>query len=122
MGGIEGQVAWLTQCAVKEGQLEAFKALMDEMVAATRDEPGTLDYEWFISDDDSTVHIYERFADSDATIAHANSFLEQWVQRYMGCVEVKGFTVYGNPSDAARQAIAPFGGKQLGRWGGFARD
>ena len=39
----------------------------------------------------------------------------------MDCVEVSGFTTYGNPDDAAKEIIAPFGGKLLGSWGGFAR-
>ena len=30
------------QCAVKDGQLDAFKELMEEMVAGTSEEPGTL--------------------------------------------------------------------------------
>ena len=70
MGGIDGQVSWVVQCAVKEGQLDAFKELMEEMVAGTSEEPGTLNYEWFISDDGSTVHIYEKYADSEATVKH----------------------------------------------------
>jgi quinol monooxygenase YgiN len=121
MGGIDGQVSWVVQCAVKDGQLDAFKELMEEMVAGTSDEPGTLNYEWFISDDGSTVHIYEKYADSQATMAHVKGFMEKWAGRFMGCVDVKGFTAYGNPDEAAQKAMEPFGGKLLGTWGGFAR-
>ena len=39
----------------------------------------------------------------------------------MDCIEVTGFTTYGNPDEAAREMIKPFGGKLLGTWGGFAR-
>ena len=119
--GIDGQVSWVVQCAVKDGQLDVFKELMKEMVAGTRDEPGAVSYEWFISDDGSTMHLYEKYVDSDAAIAHLTGFMANWAGRFMGCVDVKGFTVYGNPSDAAREVMAPMGAKYLASWGGFAR-
>ena len=121
MGGIDGQVSWVLQCAVKDGQLDAFRELMEEMVTGTSEEPGTLNYEWFISDDGSAVHLYEKYADSEAVITHLNDFMSKWAKRFMGSVDVERVTVYGNPSDAARETMAPLGGKYLASWGGFAR-
>ena len=122
MGGIEGQVSWVLQCAVKEGQLDAFKQLMDEMVESTRDEEaGTLNYEWFISDDNRTVHLYEKYADSAAALAHMKSFGEKWAGRFLGCIDVERVTAYGNPDEAAQKGLAQMGAKTLVTWGGFAR-
>ena len=51
---------WVVECAIKPGQGDAFKALMKEMLIAIKaNEPGTLNYELFMSDDESTCHIYE---------------------------------------------------------------
>jgi quinol monooxygenase YgiN len=119
--GSEGEVWWILKCAVKDGQLDAFEELMGEMVAATRDEPGALAYEWFVSDDGTAVHLYERYADSDAAITHIDGFLTSWASRFTGCVDVKGFTVYGSPSDAAREKMAPLNANVLAPWGGFVR-
>jgi autoinducer 2-degrading protein len=121
MGDVDDQLSWVLQCAVKDGQLDAFKELMDEMVAGTSDEAGALTYEWFISDDGSTVHLYEKYADSDAAIAHLTGFREKWAGRFMSSVDVKGLTVYGSPSEAAREVMAPLGAKLLAPWGGFSR-
>jgi quinol monooxygenase YgiN len=121
MGSSEDQISWVLQCDVKEGQLDAFNELMEEMVADTSEEPGALNYEWYIADDAGAVHLYERYVDSDAAIAHLDGFKEKWAGRFMGCVNVTRFTVYGNTSDAAREVMAPLGAKQLGRWGGFSR-
>ena len=68
-----------------------------------------------------TVHIYEKYADSDAMIAHVNGFMEKWVGRFIGCVDVDA----SSPPTATltsrlRRSIEPFGGKLLGTWGGFA--
>jgi quinol monooxygenase YgiN len=121
MGSIEGQVSWLVQCSVKEGQLDALRELMEEMVAGTSEEPGTLNYEWFISDDGSTVHLYEKYADSAAAVAHMQAFGTKWAGRFMGSVDVQRVTAYGNPDEAAQKALAQMGAKQLATWGGFAR-
>jgi quinol monooxygenase YgiN len=118
---MEEHVSWVIQLAVKPGQLDAFKSLMEEMVEGTSSEPGTRNYEWYISDDESTIHIFEKYESSEAMITHVKGFLEKWAARFMGCVDPTNFTVYGAPSEAARELLAPFGGTYLGPWGGFAR-
>jgi len=118
---MKDHVSWVIELAVKDGELDTFKALMEEMVEGTSMEPPTLNYEWYISEDDGVVHIFEKYADSDAMIAHVNGFLEKWAGRFLACVDVTRFTVYGNPSAAARELLAGFGPTYLGPWGGFAR-
>jgi quinol monooxygenase YgiN len=39
---MKGHVAWVNEPAIKDGALEKFKELMEEMVSGTRGEPGTL--------------------------------------------------------------------------------
>lgn len=114
-------VSWVIRLAVKPGQLDTFKALMEEMVANTQKEPGTLVYEWFIDDAGENVHIYERYADSAATMSHVKGFGEKWAGRFMESVDVTGFDIYGDPSDDIKDAFAEMGPSYLGYWGGFAR-
>ena len=118
---MEDQVSWVIELAVKPGELDAFKALMEEMVAGTSAEPSTLAYEWFISDDGGTVHIYEKYTNSEAMISHVNGFLEKWAERFLAAVDVTRFTVYGSPNEAAREMLDGFGAVYLGPWGGFSR-
>ncbi len=94
---------------------------MDEMVTGTRTEPETLNYEWYSADDEATVHIFEKYANSEAMITHVNGFMEKWAGRFMECVNPTRFTAYGDPSEAARELLAGFGGSYLAPWGGFAR-
>jgi quinol monooxygenase YgiN len=115
-------VSWNLRVSVIEGRLEAGKALMDEMVAATEtDEPGTLAYECFLSDDGATCHIYERYADSDATMVHPGNFGSKFAERFMGCFAPTGIVVYGAPSDAVQGVLDGFGAVYMGMWGGFSR-
>ena len=118
---MQQHVSWVIELAVKPGQLGSFKELMEEMVAGTGTEPETLNYEWYISGDAGTVHIFEKYANSDAMISHVSGFMEKWAGRFMECVSPTRFTVYGDPSEAARELLAPFGATYLAPWGGFAR-
>jgi quinol monooxygenase YgiN len=115
------QVSWVLEVDVKPGQLDRFRALMDEMVARTSEEETTLGYEWFISDDGGTVHVYEKYADSDAMVAHVRGFLANWATPLLEIVEVTRFTVYGDPSAEARTLLDGFGARYLGPLGGFSR-
>ncbi len=114
-------VSWDLMLAVKEGHLEGFRALMEEMVAHTKNEPGAQAYEWFVSDDGGAVHIYERYADSEATMVHLAGFGEHFAERFLGAVDPTGFYVYGNPSAAVREALGGMGAQFMAPFGGFAR-
>src|SRR5690348_6920993 len=81
--GREHEVAWLLELAVNPGQLETVRALMDEMVASTRAEPGARGYLWFVAQDGGVVALYERYADSAAALAHLSTFGETFAQRFL---------------------------------------
>jgi quinol monooxygenase YgiN len=46
---ISDVVSWAAEFPIKTGQLDSFKALVEEMVKPTRNEPNTLAYEWFFN-------------------------------------------------------------------------
>jgi quinol monooxygenase YgiN len=119
---MQEQVSLLVETVVKPGGLDTFKTLMEELVEHASEEPGTLNYEWYVSDDGGTVHIYERYADSEAVTAHATGIPAERLRRFAACVEVTRATVYGDPSPRARELMAGFGPTYLGPWGGFARS
>ncbi len=119
---METPVSWVLEVAVRPGQLDAFQSLMEEMVAATRTEPGALSYEWFIDGDGSVVHLYERYADSAATLAHLWTFGESFAGRFLAAVAPTRFTVMGNPSDEVKSALGGFGPTFLQPFGGFVRS
>ncbi len=75
----------------------------------------------FVSEDGGACHIYERYADSAATMAHLNTFGSRFAERFLACVEPTGFYVYGAPSDEVRSVLDGFGATYLGGFGGFAR-
>ena len=118
---MDKQVSWIIEVAVKPGQLDNFRKLMDEMVESTQAEPETLSYDWFVSADGSAVHIYERYADSEALVTHITGFGEKFAERFLSMVDPVKFTVYGEPSAEAREAMSGFSPTYLGTFGGFVR-
>jgi quinol monooxygenase YgiN len=105
---------------IKDGQLDAFRAVMTEMVTSTKQEPGTLVYEWYLTTDGKTCHINERFHDSAAHAAHGEGF-KKFAERFLACVEVVSMTVYGNPEEAARARLARLEPTYIPGIGGFRR-
>ena len=115
-------VHWVLELEIKQGELDNFKALMNEMVEATRaNEPGTMNYEWFIGADESSCHLYERYADSAATMTHLGSFGQNFAERFMAAVTPTRLVVYGDPNDEVRAALSAFGAVHMAQIGGFAR-
>jgi quinol monooxygenase YgiN len=115
------QVSWLLELAVKPGKLDELKAVMAEMVESTRAEQGTLNYEWFVSDDSQSVDVYERFRDSTAVMAHLATFGKTFAARLLATADVARWTVLGDPTDEARAAMARSGAAFLGSLAGFVR-
>ena len=95
---------------------------MSEMVESTKkNEAGTLNYEWFLSDDKKICHLYERYKDSSAVLAHLGTFGEKIMGRFMECLEPKKFTVYGNPESNVKEALTAFGPVYMPPSMGFVR-
>lgn len=118
---MDDQVSWLLELAVKPGKLDDLRALVVEMVESTRAEPGALSFEWFLSDDEGTVDIYERYADSAAVMAHMANFGERFASRFLAALQPTRSTVFGPASDEVRSALEALGATHMSFFGGFVR-
>ena len=115
-------VYWVLELGIKPGELDNFKELMKEMVQATQaTEPNTLNYEWTISEDSKSCHIYERYADSAALMTHLAACGEKFAERFMAALEPTRVVVYGNPTDEVKEALSGFGAVFMAPIGGFVR-
>jgi quinol monooxygenase YgiN len=103
------EVSWHVELAIKPGQLDDLRALTDEMVEATRLEPGTLNYQRFVTENGEFLHIYERYANSEAALTHLKNFTARFGERYSALVERRRFVFFGAPGDELRRFLTPFG-------------
>lgn len=115
-------VHWIIEMTINPGALDDFRAVTKEMIDQVQaNEPETLAYEWFISSDDSTCHVYERYANSAAVMTHHAWFGANFAERVMALVKPTRVVVYGNPNDEVKTALKDFGAAYMAPIGGFAR-
>jgi quinol monooxygenase YgiN len=120
--GVTSNVFWTFGVAIKNGKLDELKDLIQEMSDTSQaNEPGTLSYEWTISDNKTAAEVHERYADSDAALRHLASFNENFADRLMALVEPTGMTVYGSPSAALKKTLAGADPAYMAVIGGFSR-
>lgn len=74
-------IGWIVEAKIKDGKRDAFEAVMKDIVAATLAEQGTLNYQYYVSDD-GDILVYERFEDIQSAHIHItnwNNHAEHWV-------------------------------------------
>ena len=101
-------VFFIVELEVKPGQTGELRSVMDEMASVTRrDEPGTLNYEWFMTEDGAACHIYERYTDPQAAVVHSRTFPPELGRRAQAFRPTR-LTAYGKLTKAIReQRIEP---------------
>lgn len=117
---MSASINWILTLKIKDGQLDAFKAVRDALVASTEKEAGTITYEWYFSEDGTRCDIHERFVDSDAALVHMSGF-GKLADRFFEAAEPAGLTIYGEPSDAVKEGMAAMGPVFLTHRAGFRR-
>lgn len=72
---------WIVEAKLNEGELENFKAVMNSQVERALTEEGTLNYQYYMSDE-GDIMVYERFKNLEASHIHIenwNDHAEQWI-------------------------------------------
>src|SRR6266550_1106026 len=82
---------------IHEGKLDDFKHLAAKCMDSVRNkDSGTLQYDWFFSDDHSECVVHERYRDSDALLEHTAN-LGQTMDALFETCSVSG-EIFGTPS------------------------
>ena len=96
------QVYWVFTVTVD--QMDKFTALIPKLVAATEREPGALQFEFNIGDDQKTVDIFERYTDSKAALFHQTESFAPFSKEFFAVAKLTRWVIYGTPSDEFRKA------------------
>ena len=98
-----------------------FKKIVGQLIAAAKNEAGTLAYEFSIDADQSIVHIFERYRNSDAIVSHVTQTFGPFAERFLAAAQVRSFVVYGTPSTEVREVLAGFKPTYMTPFNGFTR-
>ena len=94
---------------IQEGKLPEFKVLAARCMASVREkDSGTLQYDWFLSEDESECIVRETYRDSAALLEHLGN-VGEILGALLGVADFD-LEVYGSPSEeliAATAAMTP---------------
>ena len=113
------QVYWVF--TVTTDQMDKFMPLVPKLVAATKKEPGALQFEFNIGDDQKTVDIFERYTDSRAALFHQSASFAPLSQEFFAVAKLTRWVIYGAPSDEFKKANADFHPIYMTPFDGFVR-
>lgn len=113
------QIAWVLETKIHAGKRPEVESLIEEAITATRKDPAAINYEFFMDGD--VLHVFEKYADSPATLAHLAWFGENIADRFLSNADITRMTVYGSPSDEVREILDSMGATYQEAVGGFAR-
>ncbi len=92
---MRSEIYWVVDCAVRPGRFEEFRRVVAPIVAATKQEAGSIAYDYSVNDDKTRVLIYEAYRDSSSIVTHVTETFAPFAEAFTACVEIEGFTVFG---------------------------
>lgn len=117
---VNRHICTIFKAEVPEGAVEQLTDVAAAVSEITSKEPGAIAYEWSLSEDQRRLHVYERFVDSEAGMAHLENAGPD-PSRLLEIVTLVEIECYGPASDELRAAIADFPVKFMRRFEGFHR-
>jgi len=114
------QVYWMITFTVDE--MNKFKPIVKNLVAATEKEPGAMQYEYTVGEDGKTVDIYERYTNAHAAVVHlTENFGPNFSKEFMAVAKPMRFVVYGAATDELKKTLADFHPMYMTPFDGFTR-
>ena len=84
---------------IRPGMIEGFKNQAAECISKVKQkEPGTLQYDWFLNDDNTECEIREIYENSDALLAHVENLREPLRILFERFATDHSVVIYGDPS------------------------
>jgi quinol monooxygenase YgiN len=95
---------------IHEGKLASFEQTAKAMIAGTQNEPGTLAFEWYLSEDHKSCRLLETYANADAMQSHVKStVVRELLPKLLESASLAAFEVYGEPGPEGRRLLARSG-------------
>ena len=111
---------WIVEAKLKEGQREAFEAVMNDQIKESLKEEGTLNYQYYISNE-GDILVYERFKDLDAAHQHIGNW-DAHAERWTAAATPTRMLHLGDMPTELRDRHAVLSPLWMLPLGGFSRD
>jgi len=86
--------------------VDRFREMAELMVTVSRDEPGTVVYDWYLDEDGRAGTLYEAYASHAALQAHTSgSVFSELAPKYLDSLRVVSVDVYGEAAGLPRRDV-----------------
>lgn len=117
---MKNEIYSIYHMAVAPADFAAFERLIQPIIAATREEPDTMTYEYLVNADRSVVHIVERYR-TNGLLPHVEQTFAPYAERFLKLATIKKLFVYGETTPEIRAKLDGFGAEYLMPFAGFSR-
>lgn len=85
-------------------------------------EPNTLEYRFYLNDDETRCMVHETYANSEAAIIHNDSIASKTtLPRILGISKINRLGVYGKPTNELHNLLMGIGAETFNLFTGFNR-
>jgi quinol monooxygenase YgiN len=86
--------------------VDRFREMADAMVAVSREEPGTVVYDWYLDEAARVGTLYEAYASNEALEAHGSgAVFTELAPRYLDALRVVSVDAYGAAAALPRRKV-----------------
>ena len=109
------------EVTIEEGKKEEYMKLIKDIIRTVEaNEPGTINYQFYLDKSETECIIWETYTNSEALLAHINGVASQTIlPKIHGVSKIIRLEVYGNPSDELQKVLP--GTQTFNRFAGFSR-
>ena len=116
------RVRLLVDINIHDGKLDEFERIVRQMVAVSKQEPGTPGYHFLLSADQKSCRLVEGYTDAAAITAHFNGpAVQQLVPQMLQVATPTRMEIYGDPGPQVAAMAAAFGAQIYTSYCGFDR-
>jgi len=116
------RIRLLVELEIQDGKFAEFEAVAKQLVAVSEQEPGTLNFKFYLSGDSRRARLVEGYADQAAITAHfQGAAVQQFVPQLLQFCTSTRLEFYGDPGPVVTSMASGLGAQVFSAWEGFDR-
>ncbi len=118
-----GKIHFRAEFIISKGKLEEYKKLVQELSKAVEaNEPDTLEYRFYLCDDETKCVVHETYTNSEAVLVHNYGIASKTIlPKIFEVSQINRFEAYGNPSEKLQKVLSSFNTQKFSIFTGFSR-
>ena len=95
-------IYWTLSGNIKNNKIKDLKVFLENVLTKTEIEIGCLNYEFWFSEDNRKIYIFERYADTECCLAHIKNISKD-LPIFFECVDIDPIIILGDATVAVRK-------------------